>query len=920
MKDLVKILSALLILTLPLQAQYYFGKNKIQYADYDWQRLQTEHFDIYFFAEEERLARITAYEAEKDWEDLVGKFSFVPRERIPIIVYPAPNLFQETNTIPWILPEGVGGFTEYFKGRVVLPFNGCYRDFHHTLKHELVHAFIMHKNTFVHDAHELFFLAFLPLWFEEGMAEHLSERTSDEMEMVVRSGALEGDFVPLSQIYSIYGSFLMYKEAESFLDWLANEYGEGRIPLIIEDIHDFRLFDELFAAHFGISLSEAGRKWENYVHEKYWPMITEGELPNETGRIITSKRDGTNLSPVAYTFESDSTPSLIFQSSRMGYPGIYSLRNGQINLIIKGGFEERLEQMHLFSNGFSISDNGVLVISVKVEGGDALTFIDVENGDIIIQIEFEDIPGISGPNIDSEAHRVVFSGTDLSGFRDIYLYDIEQDTINKITDDCYCDLHPIFAENYIVFSSDRIKGGDTGEMAICRIPVEGGDVEILSEITGNNVQPSLCSDGKILFSSNYKTGIQNIWELDIASSEVNRLTNILTGLFEPSEWRGDSILATVYTKSSYQVMLLPGDSIYDTDTAHWEPWEPSWKPREMSIKAAKGKISYNTKLSFDVAQGAISTNTSMESAGGIEGVFSDMLGDRQLYFLIYDQGSSFKDLLKNLNIAAVYYDMQDRPIWGAGAFHFYVEGYNRYEYSFSEESYGMLGALSYPFSRFMRAEATGYLTYSEKEYFVDIEPERKGYFGTLNLSLIRDNSYWGRTGPIEGFRGNATIGASYRFDKGNISSYIGSADLRYYLRLSRRCALATRLLGRTSGGPEPERFWMGGTWDFRGYPFFYFYGKNLVFASTELRFPVLDQFRMKFPFLDADLRGIKGAVFMDVGQAWEDEQLPLVGSLGTGLRMNLGWVTVLRFDVAWKTEFDGSFDRPYYDIFFGWDF
>jgi len=920
MKAILRIIIIICFFSLSISAQYYFGKNKIQYADYDWKRLRTEHFDIYFFGEEERLARITAREAETDWEDLVGKFRFVPRERIPVIIYPAPNLFQETNTIPWILPEGVGGFTEYYKGRVVLPFNGRYRDFRHTLKHELVHAFIMHKNIFVHDAHELFFIGFLPLWFEEGMAEHLSERTSDEMEMVVRSAALEGDFVPLSRIYDIYGSFKMYKETESFLDWLADEYGDCRIPLVIGDMHDYRFFDELFEAHFGISLDEAGDRWENYIHEKYWPMITEGELPDETGEVITSKKDGTHLSPIAYTFKNDSLPSVLLQSSRMGYPGIYKLRGGKYKLIIKGGFEERLEQMHLYQNGFSISDNGVIALSVKVKGGDILTFVEAERGDILAQRRFDEIPGISDPQIDREAKRVTFSGTGLNGFADIFVFHIETDSIDKLTDDIYGDFHPVFAGDYIIFSSDRVERGDADKLSICRIPVEGGNIDVLGGLSGNNVQPSAHRDGRISFSSNHGTGIQNIWLLDPDSSRAYRVTNILTGLFEPSEWRGDSVLATVYTNTSYQVILMPCDTVYEQVETEWVEWEKTWEPREMHFKTAKGRVGYDTKLSFDIAQGAIATNTSMESAGGIEGIFSDMLGDRHVYFLVYDQFGSFSDILKNLNVAAIYYDMQDRPIWGTGGFHFYTEGYNRFDFGFSEETFGALGTVSYPFSRFMRIESTGYLTYSEKSYFADLEPERKGWFGTLNLSLIRDNSLWGRTGPIEGFRGNATVGGTYRFDTGQVSSHLASADLRYYLRLTKRSAFATRLVGRSSGGPEPERFWMGGTWDFRGYPFFYFYGKNIVFASTELRFPVFDQFRVKFPFLDANFHGINGALFFDMGQAWEDEPLPLLGSVGTGLRMNLGYVTVLRFDVAWRTEFEGRFEKPYYDIFFGWDF
>ncbi len=908
----------LLILAVTLPAQYYFGKNKIQYADYDWQRLRTEHFDIYFFAEEEQLARIAAHEVEKYWEDHVGNFRFVPRSRIPVVVYPAPNLFQETNTIPWILPEGVGGFTEYFKGRVVLPYNGRYRDFRHTLKHELVHAFILHKNTFVHDAHELFFLSFLPLWFEEGLAEHLSERTSPEMEMVVRSALLEDDFVPLSRIYSISGSFKMYKEAQSFMDWLARNYGEGRVTSILDDIHDFRYFDELFEAHFGLTVDEAGRRWEKDIKEKYWPMITEGQLPEEAGEVVTSKKDGINLSPISYQFEGDSARSLIFQSTRMGYAGIYRMTRGKAELIVKAGLDKDMVQMHLFQNSLSISDAGVIALSVKVEGGDMLTLVNATSGEILRQSRCPCVPGIGSPQIDSASRRVVFSGTGLNGFSDLYIYDIEADSFTQLTDDVFGDFDPAFSDGHIVFASERVEG-EGERIGLCRIPTYGGAIEVLTGAEGSFAQPYVRDDGRILVALR-QDDISNIWEYAPGNSALHKRTNILTGLFEPSSYGTDSIAATVYTKTGYQIMTLPANTAYDSLATSWQPWERTWAPRQLPSEVAAGKIGYDTRLSFDVAQGAISTSTAMESGGGIEGLFSDMLGDRQVYFMVYDEFSEWKNILRNLNIAAIYYDMEDRPIWGAGGYHFYTEGYNPYDFGFSEETAGAMGMVGYPFNRFLRAEVTAYAYYSEKSYFADIEPVRHGGFGSLKLSLIRDNSIWGRTGPIQGFRGNATVGGTMRFNTGEISSYLASADLRYYLRLTKRSALAFRAVGRTSGGPEPERFWMGGTWDFRGYPFYYFYGRNLVFSSTELRFPVLDQFRLKFPFLDANMHGIRGALFFDVGQAWEDERKPLTGSVGTGLRMNLGNVTCLRFDVSWRTDFHSDFQRPYYDIFFGWDF
>ena len=38
--------------------------------------------------------------------------------------------------------EGVGGVTELFKNRMVIPYNGSLKELKHVIYHELVHVFI----------------------------------------------------------------------------------------------------------------------------------------------------------------------------------------------------------------------------------------------------------------------------------------------------------------------------------------------------------------------------------------------------------------------------------------------------------------------------------------------------------------------------------------------------------------------------------------------------------------------------------------------------------------------------------------------------------------------------------------------------------------------------------------------------------
>ncbi|MFQ6032020.1 MAG: hypothetical protein ACE5K2_03780, partial [Candidatus Zixiibacteriota bacterium] len=157
--NLSKSIKALLLILLfllfsaPAFGQYYFGKNKIQYTDFEWQILTTDHFEVYFYPEEKEIAEIAANYAEESYKFLENKFNHHIEKKLPLVIYSSPNYFEQTNVIPTLLPENVAGFTEFFKGRMVIPFDGSYFRFRRVIRHELVHAFIMEKLPYVMKAH-----------------------------------------------------------------------------------------------------------------------------------------------------------------------------------------------------------------------------------------------------------------------------------------------------------------------------------------------------------------------------------------------------------------------------------------------------------------------------------------------------------------------------------------------------------------------------------------------------------------------------------------------------------------------------------------------------------------------------------------------------------------------------------------------
>ncbi|MGB2697310.1 MAG: BamA/TamA family outer membrane protein, partial [Candidatus Zixiibacteriota bacterium] len=225
---------------------------------------------------------------------------------------------------------------------------------------------------------------------------------------------------------------------------------------------------------------------------------------------------------------------------------------------------------------------------------------------------------------------------------------------------------------------------------------------------------------------------------------------------------------------------------------------------------------------------------------------------------------------------------------------------------------------SYPLSKFRRIETSFVLRQSDKDLYM-FDKKRHALLSTNYLSFIMDTSLWDFVGPIDGTRFNLTGGITFGWNDGSVYNRLVLMDFRKYLRLAKHSCYAFRFMGFTSAGKEPQRLYLGGSWTLRGYSRRAFYGRNLILVNNELRFPLINNLLIGFPFGRVGFQAIRGAVFFDVGNAWDeytDQTDNLHTSFGVGARVSLGYFMVLRFDFV-KTS---DSDSWVFDFFFGWNF
>ncbi|MBU1699321.1 MAG: BamA/TamA family outer membrane protein [Candidatus Eisenbacteria bacterium] len=902
-----------------------FGKNKVQYSRFDWQILESSHFRLYYYPEEARLAEKTLVWAEESYESLRRFFARDVGQPVPLIIYSSHQDFEQTNVTPSFLPEGVAGLTEFTRGRILLPFNGSINDFRETLQHELVHAFQLsiYREASRYTSNQ--YAVSPPLWFTEGIAVHWSEFRDARADMILRDLCINGRLPGIEDFWRYQGSFIMYKLGQSILDYLGETYGEDRIREFYLRLGEVRTFNELFPLIYGISVGEMSDRWEYWVRQRYYPDV-ELEIPILfDSKLLTTSGQDFKPTPVPGHIKGFEH-HFIFISARTGYSNIYAAdvdaEEKDLVKILTGQRQPEFESFHAFSSRMDVSADGELIFVSKHDEKDALFTLDLATHKIKDRYGFENLIALSSPSLSPDGQRIVFSGLSRAGQNDLYLFDRRAGILHQLTDDLYDDISPDYhpGSDQIVFVSDRGPDGKTGARNLFLMDLNSREIRFLTCGPWEDLSPSWSPDGQqVLFASSRADGF-DLFTVDL-TGRGRRRTQALEALLDP-RWLpgGEEALCSVYTENKFRCARIKlKDDLEEIELEippDWDTWPAETEMAQVQSRPSK----YDSRMSLDVAQGAVVADPALRYGEGIQAVLSDLMGNRLLYLQLGNSTISTEDFLRNFSAGASLMDVGRRLNRGVSAYYISGDFYDAEGLPYFERRSGASFLFSYPFDKFHRVETSVGLAYSEKDW-PRRDLARRGPIANHYLSFIRDNSLWLPTGPIDGERMNLTVGITMNLRRQNTENALAMLDLRRYWRIRFLSAYAVRFQARISEGPDPQLFVLGGTNSLRGYPYRHFSGTRSLLLNQEIRFPLARGFAIGLPMGVIELPGVQGALFFDVGKAWEEDQKQdLAGSYGISFRMGLAGFIVFRFDVAGRTDFKSGSSGTHTDFFVGWNY
>jgi hypothetical protein len=924
----------------PAAAQFnYFGQNKVQYRDFDWQVLRGEHVDVYFYPEEDDIARLALVYAEESYQILERKFGHTPPRRIPIIIYASHTDFEQTNILPFVPPEGILGATEFLKQRVTVPFQGNYAEFRHTVRHELVHAFQLSVAAEAYARYPRGSRTDTPLWWSEGIAEYWSGGEDSLDEMILRELTISGVLPTLQDLTYIYGG-VVYPLGGAIHRWLAEEFGDWRVQVLYRDLWKYQSFVEAIEAVYGVRFEELNERYQHHFRRRYFPVVADREPMGITARQLADLA----IKPVAYTLAGDSSPHLLYLSPRRGYMAIYDMaldRPGSGREVVKGQRSAEFESFHPFASRLDVR-NGVAVFTSKYLERDALFFWDLEKNEVVGRYQFPELVSILSPTWAPDGGSVVFSGLTVGGISDLYRVHLPDGRLEALTHDRYQDLDPTMDADgrRVVFASDRTPFGPGGSQNLFLLDLATGAISYLTYGPWQDQTPRWAANGRIYFTSD-RNGVFDVYSVDSLGTGRQESAT-LTGAFDPQWMEGENAL--VYSGfhelsfgifRSRQNLADTGAVVALADAREAPGW--SWPELGDDRYARADPTAYERRFSLDFAAGDAVVAPGIGAGTGALFLFSDFLSDHVLFLSVTSfEQSGLGNFFENFSGSVFYLNQKRRLNWGLGAFRFrgvFFEG--DFDAIYRETSFGAFGEVRWPFSRFSRVE--GQLRIERSDRF-DLtggdrtEPRRVGWLASNYIALVRDNSLWLNTGPIDGERRNLTLGVTNDLSNGRFDSWLAAVDERRYLRLGQQSGYAVRAYGYYSAGRRPRRTSIGGSWGLRGYPRFDgVTGTRAVLVNQEIRFPLSSFIAIGFPIGTLQFPGVQGALFTDLGGAWAegDRRRGLLGSVGAGLRTALAYALVLRFDFGWRFvvgEYNGyalpplDGNRGFFDFFFGFNY
>ena len=895
----------------------YYGKNKIRYDNFKWHIYTTDHFEIFYYPEiESHLERIASY-AESAYQQVSSDLKHDLAFKVPLVLYKTQSEFQQQNIEPSELPEGVLAFAEPYRDRMVLPIDEQADALYRLITHELTHIFefdIIPRSLLRRG---------LPLWVDEGLADHLTGYWNPFDLMTVRDAAI-ADIIPAMSDFqgaAFIDGRLPYNLGHAAFEFIESRWGKEGLRQFLFALRKNVIGggESAYEEAFRLKAEEFDEQFDKYLKDRFKPF-RDKERPADYGRDLAPKRDKT---PYVAAISIEPSPSGDLMAVMAGNRKdqeldiiLMSTKDSKVIRNLTSGFNKDRGYEYIASPG-GFRNNAVPWMSwapagdriayfARTEKQKTLVLQNVVTGKIEKRIELKSVDMPESPDISPDGKQVAFAA--LQGATgDIFVVDIETGELKNVTKDARGDFSPTWSpDGKSIVHLARVSQNDK----LFRIDLATGERKQLTFGTHDDGGAQFMDADTLVFPSTaidpnqsipdevQKNGnIYNIWTLNLKNNELRQYTDTLTGNTSPVVLRDQSparLAFITYYKSEWGIHVLSREEpLHTVASADYGAGDPNAQDlpfvpplqHQLVQSNIKKKGTFEKMFLEGRPPVALGVTSGGDLFGGTQVTFTDVLGDKQFNVFAASVSqyrtlsASYINLSRRLQYAIQGYS-QTQFFYGYDPAVFYGLNYGYLDRDLAiatQTSRGGTAIGIYPLNRYARLEfSAGLLQFSQEYEEAELQEIADQYqetvygrtlftdgtFMPFGINFVRETTVFREYGPLAG--DTIQIGYEYAPSMGDLlSRQTVEGDARYYMRLGTNGVLALRARGYKSWGEFPGYFYFGGNSELRGYDYLQFLGNKGFFTNAELRFPLIEAALTPIGVVG----GLRGVFFFNFGAA-----------------------------------------------------
>ena len=537
-------------------AERLYGKNKVQDTNYTWKEIQGDGYRVIYPEQLRRraldVANIYGAHLGRISQDLDLPFD----KTIPVFIYPSQKEYETTNIVTGLV-RGSGGFTEFFKERVVFPVASNNKYLQRLALHEITHAVqLEYLLAGPYRSLQIILTGVLsPLWFMEGVAQYESNAWDSTPAMYVRDAVMDHRLIPLNQLRGFshlppHQIRLAYYQSDLFIQFLVDTYGQDTIPRLLRLIKNKLNLHSVLHQVTGKDPHQLEWAWREYADSRLRVGGEGWQDPFKQVRLLTANK-GWNLFP---TYSPD--------GSRIAFLSDWENESLEFSLYLlerSTGRLTRLQERYLSPAPLGWSHDGrrLVFVSDKYNRSDLFLY-DVERkkaNPIKQDLRVNSFPAFLPGDVE-----VGFVAT-VDGFADIYKINLENGKLTPLTQTTNDEAYPHWSSdgNFLVFSREYQMQFDL----VLKDLLSGQETR-LTDTAQDEIWPLFLPEAKAILFVSDETGIFNLHLLDLQSGATHRLSKVIGGIFSPRiSPDGKRLLFSYFRHGQYKIFegtMLPWET------------------------------------------------------------------------------------------------------------------------------------------------------------------------------------------------------------------------------------------------------------------------------------------------------------------------------------------------------------------------